>query len=535
MSQSASRRRTERLEADRSGPRAPQLSRLLSPDAISPRMQRLAVVALMLVFVVLRLWLLPGPGLDRTAWKEIDYITISQNYAEGGLNFFYPEVSWPAEEPRITPVEFPLVPYAAALVYSIFGFGLLTARFLTLLAFAVVTIYVFRLTKRELGPLVALVAAAASIPMALYHPFGRFLHTEPWLVAVSVAGLFHFAAWVESRRRRDLWLTVVALSLAFAFKLTALYLGLPLLWILWRAHGTRWREYISAIGVLAATLILPIAWYAWAYHLEVTELRHFSIFTGHDKMQTLTMITQSKWWTTMLGRVGVEILGGVIGVILLLAGLVTAIRHKIAGLFFGYVLAVGLFFIIVAEGNLDAPYRQITIIPAIAPFVGLGAVACGGLVIRMTRVTRANAVILGIGLLMIAGILVQSHVRESPLMLDANQPWQESKWNFAQRMRDLTPSDSLIVTAGEYTVHKGGNDLSPVLFYYSHRQGWILEPDDFDIANVLELVPRGATHLAVLPRAFEDGVEPMLADISNRYALVYEDGEYLLFDLQVAP
>jgi hypothetical protein len=58
------------------------------------------------------------------------------------------------------------------------------------------------------------------------------------------------------------------------------------------------------------------------------------------------------------------------------------------------------------------------------------------------------------------------------------------------------PADK-IVAFGEYDPKKGGNDISPVLFYYSQRQGWNVPDADCSVDHVRRLMDRGATLLAV--------------------------------------
>lgn len=230
------------------------LEQLLREDAVPIAWQRVFVCLVVAACFAVRLWTIDAPALDRTAWKEIDYIAISSNYWQHGFDFLWPEVSWPAEPPRVTEMELPLVPYAAALLYAVFGFSAYTVRITTVLAFLLLTLYVFRLAKRELGPLVGLMAALAASIMPLYHPFGRFLFSEPLMLATSVMGIFHFAEWVEFRRRRDWLLGLVGFTLALALKLEPLYLLLPLTWIAFRKYGWQWRGHRNLLG-LPETLV----------------------------------------------------------------------------------------------------------------------------------------------------------------------------------------------------------------------------------------------------------------------------------------
>ena len=100
--------------------------------SLSPKTIRVVLFVIVIGIAGFRLMTINVPSLEWTSWKEIDYLTISQNYWQNGFNFLQPEVTWPAEPPRVTEMELPLVPYISAILYQVFGYGSLTARAITL-------------------------------------------------------------------------------------------------------------------------------------------------------------------------------------------------------------------------------------------------------------------------------------------------------------------------------------------------------------------------------------------------------------------
>ncbi|HOU37164.1 MAG TPA: glycosyltransferase family 39 protein, partial [Candidatus Omnitrophota bacterium] len=151
-----------------------QIDKMMAADELSTKAQRILISAILFFCLIVRISTINAPALDRTAWKEIDYIVISQNYINNGFNFFKPEISWPAEPPRVTAIEFPLVPYVTAFLTFLFGLNVYSIRFVTLVSFLVMTYYLFRLAKRELGPVIGLLSAFVVSILPLYHPFGAF-------------------------------------------------------------------------------------------------------------------------------------------------------------------------------------------------------------------------------------------------------------------------------------------------------------------------------------------------------------------------
>ncbi|MFC1975639.1 ArnT family glycosyltransferase [Chloroflexota bacterium] len=475
---------------------------LLTKNIVSPAWQRIILGLILTVCVIVRLLTISAPALDRTAWKEIDYLMISTNYWQSGFNFLRPEVSWPAEPPHVTEMEFPLVPFSAALLYKIFGFNVYTARLITLFAFLLLAVYVFKLAQRELGPIVGITAAFAAAVMPLYHPMGRYLFTEPLMIAMSVVTLYHLAEWVDFQRRRDWILSLFALSLTIALKVEVLYLFLPISWLAFRKYRWQLAQYKGLLAIVFLAILLPIAWYAYAYYLENIGAHVFGIFKGHNKFQTLTMLTTPSWYRTMGRRMIVDILGGIIGPFLCIIGLLAAARLRQAGLFFVYLAAIGVYVILVAEGNLDAPYRQLTSVPPLSMFVAMGAVAL--LVTVVIIVTSIKDTFVPQGQLQII-VLVGCIVLLSlvPLLryneiLGRDGPSHPYRWQISQEIEKYTASDSKLVVAGEYSIHVGGNDLSPVLYHYTGLQGWSLQPEDWNRQYVESLIQKGATHFVVL-------------------------------------
>lgn len=518
-----------------------QMEHMMAADALSPRMQRILLVAILVFCFTVRLATIGAPALDRTAWKEIDYIMVAQNYANNGFNFLYPEVSWPAEPPRATAMELPLVPFATALLCHLAGFNALTVRMLSLLAFLAMTCYVFLLARRELGPLAGLLAAFASAIIPLYHAFGNLLFSEPVVLALCVAALFYFNEWSYEGKTRD-WLRAVGcFSLAVALKLEPLYLLLPYTFLAWRKYGMRFFTEKSYIGFVMGSVAISLLWYTHAFRIAQEYLDVFGIFGGinggHDKFQTAAMLTDPRWYKTMIGRVGG--IGGKFGSILFLVGIAASAVMRNARLFAVYLVAVAIYFVIVAEGNVDAPYRQMNMFPVFSVYASLGAIGSASAASAIYQSRSINrplhnhrfactvlAFIMPVFILIPKG---QQAFNRNPLI-----PHDNSRWTLAKELRKHAQLGDKIVTLGEYTIHKGGNDISPVLYYYSGLQGWTLQKADWNIERIADLVDRGAKYLVAFELYREPESEGLLIQLGRQATILYEDKEKktMIFDLR---
>jgi len=515
-----------------------EAERLLKQDL--PRFwQQAALAAILLVCAAARFGPTQHPPLDRTVWKEIDHIEISKNYWHHGMHFLSPEITWPAETPRVTAMEFPLVPFLAAALYEIFGLHPFTVRLIPFVAYLIMASYVFLLVRREAGPVLGLASALAAALMPIHHQFGRILFSEPVSIAMSVGAVYHFGKWVDTRRLRDGAFAGLCFTVAVALKLEPLFLMLPLAWLWYRKHGLRIREYGAFAGFVALVLILPIAWYSYAFYLSRTSIDVFGVvpfMQGHDKLQTLTMIRNPRFFVAIGHRIW-DLAWGFAGAPLLVAGFVVSLTIRSLRLFHVYLAAIGIYFLIVAEGQLDTSYRQLNSVPVLSVFFALAVLSLCGVVLSRWRSGDGYSpgALTICALLVIALVSVPSYVKL--LVSNPYTPAHPLAWSLAQEIRKNAGPGDRLVMLGEYDVHVGGNDLSPVTYYYSGLPGWTLQQRDLSIERTQDLTRRGATLLAVtrefgsVDLVHDAAMRSFVEKVRARYKLLYEEDGQLLFRL----
>ncbi len=99
----------------------------------------------------------------------------------------------------------------------------------------------------------------------------------------------------------------------------------------------------------------------------------------------------------------------------------------------------------------------------------------------------------------------------------------------------MKPGDRL-VAAGQYSIHKGGNDLSPVLYHYTGLRGWTLQAPDWQRERIDELMERGATLFVASGMHREPESAPFIAEMKRSFPVLYEDDQgWLLLRLQEPP
>jgi hypothetical protein len=510
--------------------------KLSEKDSLSRNSSTRYLALITIIILIIRFFSIDTPLTDRTEWKEIDYINISQNYLLNGFNISKPTISWPAEPPRVTAMEFPLVPYFAAILYKVFGFNSITIRFLTLIAFILIIIVLFKLVNQELGPVPALFSSAIAGFMPLTSVFGNMLNTYPVAILTGLTSIYFFSKWLDSSKVRVGIISCCLFSLTLLLMPTELTIIIPLTWLYYRKNALKvssWRKMILFVG---SAMILPLLWYVYAYYLSKTSIDVFGVFGGHNKYQTKEMLSTFLWYKVIFYRI-LTLLSGKVGAFFTIAGLFLLFFYKKGRLFFFYGISFAAFLIIVAEGNLDAPYRQFCGIPAMSAFFGIGLTYCIAAVFtiidKLSKWSfRYSSMVLPALILTCFYLTYKNHI----FLFDRNKfdPVNVNEWNFSKIIRNNSETGSRIITAGTYSIHKGGNDLSPVLYYYSARQGWTLKQDQFSLDSIEILRKKGAVLFAIENISREKELQFFTEILKKRYKVIYqnENLDLILLDIR---
>ena len=511
-------------------------------DALPLWAQRLALILLIAATVGVRIVSIGSPPLERTMWKEIDYLMISENYAKGGYRFLRPEVSWLAEGPRATAMELPLVPFAAAVGYSFAGQTPLSVRWVTLVAFTLLGAIVFVFVRGELGPVAGLAAAAASLALPLPNGFGNLLFSEPAAICAGALALLLLDRWLRSGGENTV-ATILVFGLAIALKVEVLYLGFCAAWLVWRRHGANFSHYGPSVRLAVAVLLVAAPWYLWAYWLSRSSIDVFGVFGGafggHDKFQTAAMLADPAWYREMWERITWGVLSGKLGLALVLLGVASVLASRRGSVLLVWLASVLAYFAIVAEGQIDAAYRQLHAVPALAGLAGAGALGlCAAAATALERVKGAQPIVslatprlaVVVAVLLCAAIPVRRAAEIFNRDPDYSLPG--NRWTVAQEVRRLAGDGAKIITVGEYTIHKGGVDVSPVLYRYARATGWSFIGTAWTPADVKAKREKGATLLVAMALDREPAVRSRIQSLSGEYPVVFRDGDAMILDLR---
>jgi len=185
------------------------------------------------------------------------------------------------------------------------------------------------------------------------------------------------------------------------------------------------------------------------------------------------------------------------------------------------------FFIIVAEGNIDTTYRQLTIVPVAAFFIALGGFTVAVILNEVFAGWLGKKWFLPLAVFICVALLAIFPIKRRDLFLsrDKSTPVHEYNWMLAQEIKKVASDNSKIILAGGYTIHEGGNDLSPILYYYSGLKGWSIQEGEWNETVIDDLKKRGATLLAAMAYDREAGLDSFMQTMLEKYKVLYSDPE----------
>jgi hypothetical protein len=221
-------------------------------------------------------------------------------------------------------------------------------------------------------------------------------------------------------------------------------------------------------------------------------------------------------------------------------GLISGLFEKRFRLFYFLFLSNLAFLFIVAEGNWDTNYRQYAFIASGSFFIASGFLFIGSIIYifwekiasSLPAFPRANSKLLYWAMvLVILTIFSYNFFIEYPPRKDTVM--HPEMHEIAKKVNDIKTENSKLVTTGNYTVHKGGNGLCPILYYYTDLQGWSLEEDDWKLKKIEKLKAKGAD-IFVGMNILTDEASHFNDKISEEYPIIYKSEGYVICDLTEA-
>lgn len=338
------------------------------------KLEILTVAAILVLAFSLRLYKLNAPIADWHSWRQADTAAVARNFVKDNFNILYPQSD------SLTPLnqygllnpnryfinEFPLYNAIVALLYKMFGVSPALARLVSISFATLGTLFLYLLAKKLFSQKIALLATLfyAVNPYNVY--YGRVVMPDPMYIAFSIAALYFFVNWVDSKKILYAITSAACLSLAVLAKPYALFLFIPIIFWLFTSWGiTAWRNK----QLLIFSLISLTPFLLWRIHVLNNPEGTFAttwLYNAGDIRFTGAFF---RW--LIFERLN-RIIFATGAFVLFVLGFIKSTTTK-SGLFvFSWLLAVAVYMTVFAKGNVTHDYYQLPLLPAGSILVSLG-------------------------------------------------------------------------------------------------------------------------------------------------------------------
>jgi hypothetical protein len=476
-------------------------------------------------------------------WRPADMSSIALGYVRHGFHFLYPQVFWGGNGPGYVEMELPLTPFLTAILFKLFGVHEWLALVWPLLCGLGIVFTTERLATRLAGGarsvgFVAGLVAAVTPPLIMLTSTGMWADL-PEVLMVNLALLWGLR-WLDRERPLDLALAAGALSLAILCKLTALYAGIPFLYLFIRKYGAGfWRSGLMWLTG-AAVLLPPFLWYLHAYHLAVAYGNTFGILAGgYSKFGNATLLMGYPFYGWLGRRLLLYHLTpvGVVGAVI---GLVLALRRRVDPVLLSWMASLALYVPVAATGVHFGHYHYLLpLLPVGSILAGLGLVwllkwmlqAVGE---RAGSWARTAAVIAAVGLFGLNAAWAERRFETRDRAQDS-AVWAKKKVT-GLLVKQLTRPDALLIVVDTQmdAVTPDHSMSPPDVFYFGDRRGWYISMAWLTETSIDHLRDQGAQYLVVSGQSvddFRDHRAGLCKDLRRRYPAVLDDDRGLIFDL----
>jgi 4-amino-4-deoxy-L-arabinose transferase-like glycosyltransferase len=484
-------------------------------------MRSYAIVAILALALACRLYHIMFPIEGWHAWRQADTAAIARNFYDHGFDFFHPQVNHGGDTPGYVDTEFPLYPFFVALLWKLFGVHDGWGRSVSVLS-SLGTIYVLYLfTKKYLGVRVALWAALfySILPLNIY--YARTFMPHALVLFCTMIGLYFFSEWLETRTKRAWILSALGTTLAVLMNPTTLVIGFPLAYLSSRTLGKAWLRS----GVLwwyAVSAIVPaVCWYVYSYLALYSPQFSIGISTfGTDKWGNGDLLLTLKFYNDVFMKNIAERHLTYAATIPFVVGLFLKREHRNESVFDWWLIAVIVYFLIVAKGNDVHEYYQLPFILPAVVFIGK---TFERYIVPLRFTSTSKGKLLGFFfVLCLIGTILLSFLRYSESFAAREEP-NSAYTRLANAVSTITQPNDLLITLSEG---------DPILLYRSHRKGWVARPGVLDSHFIAEKITHGATYLAGLKSILEtEAQRTQIDDACKNYFPLINDSTYFVISL----
>lgn len=472
------------------------------------------------------------------SWRSTDMAGIAMNYYRNGFHFLHPQVLWGGNGPGFVEMEFPIIPFLLAVLYKLFGVHDWLALIIPMTSGLGLVVVVYLFARQVFGPAAGFVAglfAASPPPLAA---LSVALWPDPPMIFFGTLGIYSLVRWSQNDSWGYFVMGACATALAILLKLTALYLGIPILYLCLVKFGPGfWKK--PWVWLLAFLILAPSGiWYFYAHTLYLGYHNTFGILSGgYLKFADSEILLDPAFYGMSLLRMIVYHFTPVVFA-LFLYGILTSQREKIHYVFHIWFGAVLLYLCVAAKGVWIGHFQyMLPVVPPGAILAGAGTVSLLRKLDTLPRLAGwpKSSWSVGLALMFLGGTAVADHVYESPETYTV-KTWSHDRETGLAVARVTAPGSLIMVVDNQMGGEPDRIMTPPNVFYFSDRRGWYVALSWLTEDLVEQRRSEGARYLVITGNTislFEASCVPVKTYLSSHYALVLDTPEGVVYDLAV--
>jgi len=485
-------------------------------------------IFLVLLFLILgfflRLYKIDNPVADWHSHRQADTASVTQNFKKNGINFFVPtyhdlsNVQSGLENPQgYRMVEAPIYNLFSLLVHNtitIFqkNFPLDTSSRLTSIIFSEISaLLIYFICHKHTRNFTASLFAMGTflfLPFNIY--YSRAIIPENAAITFMLAAILTFDY---------IWISAIFISLSILCKPYTALISFPtLLFLSFQKfrHQINLKSFLS-LFIFAIISLLPFAlWRQWISHFPEGIPVNAWLFNnnpipflpewyrGHNLTFFNKLVAFRPFWFKWLffERLNKLILGS-FGLIPLFLGFAYKKNHS-QKISLSLILGVLLFFIIVAQGNIQHDYYQSLIIPSLSVIVGFGYYYTASFVFKSKIISYFSIALIFLFSFYFSLDQVKSYYKiNNPTIVTAGE-----------KIQQMIPQNALVIAP-----YNGDT----AFLYQTKHSGW---PTEIHELNELKLkYPQNPLYLVSV------NFDQYTNNMTEKFKTLYKSDQFIILDL----
>ena len=472
---------------------------------------KIILVIIVLFFgLFLRLYKITSPIADWHSFRQVDTISVTKIFSQNGFDFLHPryfDVSSTQsglDNPQgLRMVEVPIYNTISLFFHNIFHQNIEISSRLVSIIFSLgsgllIFLFVFKITSQFLPSLFSLFIFMV-LPFNVY--YSRTTLPEPTAVFFMMLSLYLFS--------KNIYFSAFALALSILVKPYTAIILLPTILFL-----NKKNYKLIFLGIIS---LLPfIFWRVWISQFpEGIPVSNWLLNNGNTTtfpawfhgynlsfLNKLVALRPHWWYWLFQDRLGNLILG-VYGIIPVFLGLVYRHKHT-QPIAISLPIGIFLYFLIIAQGNIQHDYYQVLIIPSLSILSGLGYFYIYKIIFKNYFLKISSILFIFI----LSTFLSYDEVKE---YYKINNPQIITAGN---KVNEITPTNSIIVAP-----YNGDT----ALLYQTNRFGYPIQIYDFN--SIKSQFPSRPIYFVSLN--YDDYTNKVI----KQFPTIYRDNQYIILEI----